>query len=85
MTPRQQSWARTILVAVGSGLLLAVMTGAWRMKENVADHDRDIATLRQERASVIGELRTDIGQTRALMERMLDAQCEGRPSLRACR
>lgn len=85
MTPKQESALRRILIGVGAGLLIAMASGAWSMKESVAAHDRDIATVRAERTVIVNDLAKEQSETRALVERVLDAQCENRPTLRACR
>ncbi len=73
MTNRQESTLRALLIGVGSALLVAIATGAWSLKEAKADHAADIATIRAEQS-----------ETRALVQRVLDAMCERQPTARTC-
>jgi len=72
MTARTESTLRAIVIGAGTALLVAVLSGAWTSKESKADHDLDVAKVRAEQ-----------NDTRALVQRVLDAICEKQPT-RAC-
>lgn len=72
MTARTESTLRAIMIGAGTALLVAVLSGAWAAKESKAEHDLDVAKVRAEQ-----------NETRALVQRVLDAICEKQPT-RAC-
>jgi hypothetical protein len=73
MTARTESTLRAILVGAGTALLIAVASAAWSSKESKAGHDLDVARVRAEQS-----------ETRALVQRVLDAICEKNPGARTC-
>lgn len=72
MTTKTESTLRAMLIGVGTIILGAVALGAWSSKESKSDHDLDIAKVRAEQ-----------NDTRALVQRVLDAVCE-KQQARAC-
>ena len=72
MTAKTETTLRTILIGAGTAILIAALSGAWSSKESKADHDLDVAKVRAEQS-----------ETRALVQRVLDAICEKNPT-RAC-
>jgi hypothetical protein len=73
MTAKTETTLRAILIGAGTALLIAIATGAWSLKESTANHDRDIASVKAEQS-----------ETRALVQRVLDAVCEKNPGARTC-
>lgn len=83
---------RAIVAAVFTAGLIGVLTAAWHQKENVADHDRDVALLLSGRQTALDSIRaklivrdvTDSVRWSQSTENQREILCALQPRRRGC-
>lgn len=92
MTAQQRKTVTTVLALIGAPFAVWALTAAtsavghaWDGKETKADHAADMSILRAERARGQDSIHAQHALDSAFNQRLLDAICADRSSIRACK